>query len=182
MKKLFLFALSFAFGVALMAQNETKKVDASKKLTTKDQKVTTKVATNTTPATEAKPQTVQVTPAQTGPSPDDVMKLNTVEHNFGKIKQGVPVTYYFEIKNISDKPLVVENTYASCGCTTPDKIVDPILPGTTVKLKVQFNAAAVGPINKDVHIKLAGITQEKLVKITGEVLPPEPVQEQKSNN
>jgi len=181
MKKLFLFALTFAFGVSLMAQtNDVKRVDA-KKLTTKDQKVTQ--AKTTTPATEIKPQTAAITPAQTGPTPDDVMKVNTVEHNFGKIKQGVPVTYYFEIKNISDKPLVVENTYASCGCTTPDKIVDPILPGSTVKLKVQFNAAAVGPINKDVHIKLAGITQEKLVKITGEVVPAEPVQEQpKSNN
>jgi len=184
MKKLFLFALTFSVGVSLMAQNETKKVDNTKKLTSKEQKtvVPTKAATTTTPANEAKTQTVQVQPAQSGPSPDDVMKINTTEHNFGKIKQGVPVTYYFEIKNISDKPLVVENTYASCGCTTPDKIVDPILPGATAKLKVQFNAAAVGPINKDVHIKFAGITQEKLVKITGEVLPPEPVQEQKSNN
>lgn len=179
MKKLLLFALTLTFGLSLMAQNETK----AKKLTTKDQKVVapTKVATTSTPANEAKPQTVQVQPVQAGPSPDDVMKVNTTEHNFGKIKQGVPVTYYFELKNISDKPLVVENTYASCGCTTPDKIVDPILPGATAKLKVQFNAAAVGPINKDVHIKLAGIQQEKLVKITGEVLAPEPVQEKVNN-
>jgi hypothetical protein len=177
MKKLFLFALTFAFGLTLMAQNETKKVD--KKLTTKDQKVTQ--AKNATQATEVKPQTVQVQPSNAGPSPDEVMKVNTTEHNFGKIKQGVPVTYYFELKNISDKPIVVENTYASCGCTTPDKIVDPILPGATAKLKVQFNAAAVGPINKDVHIKLAGIAQEKLVKITGEVLPPAPVEEKSKN-
>ena len=176
MKKLFLFALSFAFGLALMAQNESKKV-VDKKITTKEQKVT-----QVKPVTAPAAQTAQVQQTQPGPSPDDVMKVNTTEHNFGKIKQGVPVTYYFELKNISDKPLVVENTYASCGCTTPDKIVDPIMPGATAKLKVQFNAAAVGPINKDVHIKLAGIAQDKLVKITGEVLPPEPVQEQKSNN
>ncbi|MFI5132078.1 MAG: DUF1573 domain-containing protein [Chitinophagales bacterium] len=176
MKKLFLFALSFAFGLALMAQNESKKAVDKKSTTQKTTQV--KPVTTTTPAT----QTAQIQPTQPGPSPDDVMKVNTAEHNFGKIKQGVPVTYYFELKNISDKPLVVENTYASCGCTTPDKIVDPIMPGATAKLKVQFNAAAVGPINKDVHIKLAGIAQDKTVKITGEVLPPEPVQQPKSNN
>ena len=183
MKKLFLFALTFAFGVSLMAQNDSKKADAAKKLATaKEQKATqAKTATTTAPVTEVKTQAAAVQTTQPGPSPDDVMKVNTVEHNFGKIKQGVPVSYYFELKNISDKPLVVENTYASCGCTTPDKITDPILPGATAKLKVQFNAAAVGPINKDVHIKLAGITQEKLVKITGEVLAPEP-QEQKPAN
>jgi len=183
MKKILLFALTLAFSVTLMAQNETRKQTETRKLTTKEKTTPVKTVTTTTPGTEVKPQAVQTQPVQPGPSPDDVMKVNTVEHNFGKIKQGVPVSYSFELTNKSDKPLVVENTYASCGCTTPDKITEPILPGATVKLKVQYNAAAVGPINKDVHIKLAGITQEKLVKITGEVLAPEPVQEQpKSNN
>ena len=113
---------------------------------------------------------------------DDLIKMNVEKHDFGKVKQNAPPVYYFEIKNISNKPVVVENTWASCGCTTPDKITEPILPGATAKLKVQYNAAAVGPINKDVHIKLAGIAQEKLVKITGEVLAPEPPKETKPNN
>ena len=98
--------------------------------------------------------------------------MNTLKHDFGKIPQGTPVVYAFEIKNISDKPVVVENTYASCGCTTPDKIVEPIAPGATVKLKVQYNAAGVGTFAKQVHIKLAGITQEKIVDIAGEVMAP----------
>ena len=105
--------------------------------------------------------------------PEELIKVNTETHDFGKVKQNVPVSYYFEIKNISDKPVVVETTYASCGCTTPEKIVEPIQPGATVKLKVDYNSAAVGPINKDVFIKLAGIDQAKSVKITGEVLTPE---------
>jgi hypothetical protein len=104
---------------------------------------------------------------------DDVIKVNAEKHDFGKIKQGTPVTYSFEIKNNSDKPVVVENTWASCGCTTPEKIEKPIDPGTTVKLKVQYNAAAVAPFTKDVYIKLAGIDQPKTVQITGEVLAPE---------
>lgn len=103
--------------------------------------------------------------------PDDVIKLNAETHNFGKIKQGVPVTYYFEIKNISDQPIVVENASASCGCTVPEKPEKPIGPGKSDKLKVVYNAAAVGPINKDVYIKLAGIEQTKVIHITGEVIP-----------
>jgi hypothetical protein len=104
---------------------------------------------------------------------DDVIKMNVETHDFGKVKQGIPVSYDFEIKNISNAPVVVENTWASCGCTTPDKITEPILPGKTAKLKVQYNAAAVAPINKDVFIKLAGIDAPKSVHITGEVLTPE---------
>ena len=101
---------------------------------------------------------------------EDVIKVNVEKHDFGKLKQGVPVTYSFEIKNISDKPVVVENSWASCGCTTPEKIVEPIAPGATAKLKVQYNSAAVSQFTKDVFIKIAGIEQPKTVQITGEVL------------
>ena len=104
---------------------------------------------------------------------DDVAKFNTEKHDFGKIKQGVPVTYYFEITNISDKPLVVENASASCGCTIPEKPEKPISPGATAKIKVQYNAAAVQPFNKDVYIKLAGIEQPKTLHISGEVVAAE---------
>lgn len=111
--------------------------------------------------------------AMAQPKPEEVIKVNVETHDFGKIKQNVPVTYAFEIKNISDKPVVVENSWASCGCTTPEKITEPILPGKTALLKVQYNAAAVAPFTKDVYIKLAGIDATKTVHITGEVLTPE---------
>lgn len=104
---------------------------------------------------------------------DDVAKFNVQNHDFGKLKQGVPVTYSFEIKNVSDKPLTVENSWASCGCTTPEKIEKPIMPGETAKLKVQYNAAAVAPFHKDVFVKFAGIEQPKTVQISGEVLTTE---------
>lgn len=101
---------------------------------------------------------------------EEAVKMNVEKHDFGKIKQGEPVTYSFEIKNIGTTPLVVENSWASCGCTTPEKITEPILPGATAKLKVQYNAAAVAPFTKDVYVKFAGIDQTKSVQITGEVL------------
>ena len=109
--------------------------------------------------------------------PEDVSKFPVENHDFGVVKQGIPVTYSFEIKNISDKPLVVENSWASCGCTTPEKIVDPIMPGQTAMLKVQYNAANVGPINKDVYVQFAGVTGPKTIKITGEVRTPEAYEE-----
>jgi archaellum component FlaG (FlaF/FlaG flagellin family) len=104
---------------------------------------------------------------------DDNVKFNTDKHDFGKIKQGTPVTYFFEIKNTGDKPIVVENASASCGCTVPEKPEKPINPGATGKLKVQYNAATVGPFKKDIFIKLAGIEQPKTVQIVGEVVAAE---------
>jgi len=104
---------------------------------------------------------------------DSTIKVNEETHDFVKVKQNVPPVYFFELTNITDKPVVIENTSASCGCTTPDKIVEPIAPGATVKLKVQYNAANVGPFSKDVFIKIAGIEQSKTVHIIGEVLTAE---------
>jgi len=101
---------------------------------------------------------------------DDLVKFGVEKYDFGKIKQGVPVTYSFEIKNVSDKPIVIENSWATCGCTTPEKIVDPILPGKSAKLKVDYNAAAMGVFTKDIYIKIAGVDQPKSVQITGEVV------------
>lgn len=104
---------------------------------------------------------------------DDVLKVNTEKFEFGKVKQGVPVTTFFELKNTSDKPIVVEDVRASCGCTKPEKPKDPIMPGQTYKLKVEYNAAAMGHFEKDITIVIAGVELPKIVKITGEVVTAE---------
>ena len=179
MKKIVLIATAFLFTLTVMAQTATKVKTTKTKTKTEINKTSPAEVKTKTQIVETAPAVVQ--PQQTQPSPDDVIKVNTVKHDFGKIKQGTPVTYSFELKNTTDKPVVVENTYASCGCTTPDKIVEPIAPGATAKLKVQYNAANPGAFTKDVHIKLANIAQEKVVQITGEVVVPEAPKEVKAN-
>ena len=105
--------------------------------------------------------------------PDDVAKFNTNKYDFGKVKQSVPAVYSFELTNTSDKPLVIENAHATCGCTVPEWQKDPILPGKTTKLKVEYNAMNGGHFDKFVYVKFAGVTEEKVLGITGEVLPAE---------
>jgi hypothetical protein len=102
--------------------------------------------------------------------PDDVAKFNIDKYDFGKIKQSVPATYTFEVTNKSDKPLVIENAHATCGCTTPEYQKDPILPGKTAKIKVGYNAANLAHFDKTVFVKFAGVDEEKALGITGEVL------------
>jgi hypothetical protein len=101
---------------------------------------------------------------------DEVIKVNADAYDFGKIKQGTPVTTYFTITNTSDKPIAIENAWAGCGCTTPEFSKEPIAPGASSKLKVGYNAAAMGHFTKDVNVKIAGYTEQKVVKITGEVV------------
>jgi hypothetical protein len=101
---------------------------------------------------------------------DDIVKVKSEKFDFGKIKQNSPVTTYFEITNTSDKPVVIETATASCGCTTPEFAKEPIAPGSSTKIKVGYNAAAMGVFNKDIFVKLAGVQDTKNLKITGEVL------------
>lgn len=103
-------------------------------------------------------------------SADQAIKVNTEDYNFGKIKQGVPVTTYFVITNTTDKPIAIENATAGCGCTTPEYSKEPIAPGATTKLKVGYNAAAAGPFHKNVNIQITGYQQPKVIYITGEVV------------
>jgi hypothetical protein len=101
---------------------------------------------------------------------DDVAKFNEDIHDFGKIPHNVPAVYYFEVTNNSEKPIVIESASASCGCTVPEYPKEPIVPGKTAKIKVQYNAANMGQFQKDVYIKLAGINDTKTLKIKGEVI------------
>lgn len=104
---------------------------------------------------------------------EDVIKFKEMKYNFGKIKQGVPVTYNFEFTNISESPAVIENATASCGCTTPEWPQQPVMKGKTDKIKAGFNAAAPGVFEKGIFVKVKGIDYPVEIKITGEVLTPE---------
>jgi hypothetical protein len=101
---------------------------------------------------------------------DDVIKINNDTYNFGKIKQGVPVTTFFAVTNKSDKPVVLESVVASCGCTTPEWSKEPVAPGATSQIKVGYNAASPSPFTKDITIRVAGVQEPKIIHITGEVL------------
>lgn len=101
---------------------------------------------------------------------DEVVKVNSDKHDFGKIKQGVPVTTFFTITNTSNSPIVIESATAACGCTTPEYAKEPIPAGGATKLKVGYNAAAMGRFDKPVTIKLAGVAETKILMISGEVV------------
>ena len=104
---------------------------------------------------------------------EEVIKFPELVHDFGKIKQGVPTTFDFEFKNVSEKPVVIENAAASCGCTTPKWPQAPVMAGKKEKINVGYNAANVGAFSKTITVKLAGIDTPLTLTISGEVLTSE---------
>lgn len=99
----------------------------------------------------------------------DLLSVNKEMHDFGKIPQGKPVTYSFEVTNIGTVPVKISNVQASCGCTTPEWDKENSIPaGSSTKITVGFNAQAEGPFTKPVTITYNdGAT--KVINIKGEV-------------
>jgi hypothetical protein len=114
-------------------------------------------------------QTAQ-TPTAPAKKAEDVVKFKELAFDFGKVKQSTPVTHDFNFTNISNSPVIIESALASCGCTTPHKPEGAIAPGKSDIISAQYNAAAAGPFNKSITVKLAGVDLPVVLKITGEVL------------
>jgi len=102
----------------------------------------------------------------TAAPPPEVLQIKEVEHDFGKIPQGKPVYYYFEIVNTGSTPLKLDNVQASCGCTTPEWNRETIAAGGSDKIKVGYNAAAEGNFEKFITITYNG-SQTKQIRIKG---------------
>ncbi|MEY3350810.1 MAG: hypothetical protein RIQ50_921 [Bacteroidota bacterium] len=111
-----------------------------------------------------------LTYAQTNVKADAVVKFKELRHNFGKIKQGVPVTHDFEFTNVSGQPVIIETATASCGCTTPTWPQAPVMKEKAAIIKAGFNAAAPGPFEKTVYVKVKGIDAPLELRIAGEVI------------
>lgn len=124
-------------------------------------------AQTVTPATQASAAALPANGTAL-PSASDVLQLKENIHNFGKIPQGRPATYVFEIVNTGSTPLRLDNVHASCGCTTPEWSRDAIEPGATARIKVGYNANAEGTFTKTVSI-IYNTNQTKILTITGEV-------------
>lgn len=78
--------------------------------------------------------------SEIAPPDAPVMTFETINHDFGKIKEGEKVAYEFKFKNTGKTPLIISNATATCGCTVPETPKDPIKPGAEGVIKVVFDS------------------------------------------
>lgn len=81
------------------------------------------------------------------------MKFDKEVHDFGKIKTGTDNKCEFRVTNTGKQPLIIYNVGASCGCTTPKKPENPIPPGKSDVIEVNFKPNGPGPSEKTVTIQ-----------------------------
>ncbi|WP_343626160.1 DUF1573 domain-containing protein [Flavobacterium lindanitolerans] len=112
--------------------------------------------------------------AQTGPKIE--FKEETID--YGTVTKGEDNGLrVFEFKNIGDAPLIINDVKSSCGCTVPTKPQEPIMPGKTGKIEVQYNMNP-GPISKTITVQSNAVNKDSGIiplRIKGNVIVKEEV-------
>lgn len=99
---------------------------------------------------------------------NETIDYGTVPHNADGKRE-------FVFTNNGNKPLIIESTQGSCGCTVPTTPKEPIQPGQKGVIGVKYATDRVGQFTKTVTIKSNAVGQEtKVVTIKGNVLPDAP--------
>ena len=72
--------------------------------------------------------------------------------DYGTIKKGSDKERIFKFKNTGDKPLILSEVTASCGCTVPSYPKEPILPKKSAEIKVSYDTNRIGGFSKSITV------------------------------
>jgi len=86
------------------------------------------------------------------------IEFEETEYNFGTVMDGDKVVHEYKFKNTGSEPLIISNAKGSCGCTVPDWPREPIAPGASSVIKVQFDSKNKGKVGGGVQSKRVTLT------------------------
>lgn len=82
------------------------------------------------------------------------LEFSTELHDFGEVQAETDNFAEVIVTNTGNRPLIISNVTASCGCTMPKKPEGPIAPGKTDIIEVKFHSkpGQVGEVSKTVTV------------------------------
>ena len=109
------------------------------------------------------------------------ISFDKTTYEYGTVKTGSDGHRFFTVTNTGDKPLILSDVRASCGCTTPEWSKDPIMPKQSAKIKVGYNTALNGSFKKQIEVFSNDPENNRsVIYIEGNVDPNAPEAEVKS--
>jgi len=93
-------------------------------------------------------------------------------HKFGTFSESSPkVSCVFTYTNTGDKPLVINQATAACGCTVPEYTKAPVKPGEKGEIKVTYNGAGKFPghFKKSITVRTNGKVEMTRLYIEGDM-------------
>ncbi len=107
------------------------------------------------------------------------IKFDKVTHNFGKFSEKEPVvSCVFTYTNVGEKPLIINQAVASCGCTVPEYTKTPVKPGEKGQIKVTYNGTGKFPghFKKSITVRTNGAVEMTRLYIEGDMEEAKPRQ------
>lgn len=105
-----------------------------------------------------------------GPMTDILFDEETFD--FGTILEGEIIAHTFTFTNTGEEPLLISSAKGSCGCTVPAWPKDPIAPGETASITVEFNSKGKrGRRNQKVTITANTTLPQTFIYLTGDIEP-----------
>jgi len=163
--KLGVFALGFAaLTIGCANDSEVRDDAANAAVNTENTAVTPPPATEVTPGEEVA--------APTGPT--TTIAFAETEFDFGSVDQGEKVSHVYKFTNTGSEPLIISSAKGSCGCTVPKWPKDPIAPGQSGEIQVEFDSKGKkNQQNKKVTITANTNPPQSFIYLKGEVIAPE---------
>jgi Protein of unknown function (DUF1573) len=116
------------------------------------------------------PGTNVTTPQPASDQPPTSIQYENDVHEFGIVDEGTVVKHLFKFKNTGENPLLITNCRASCGCTVPVWPKEPVAPGATGEIRVEFNTKGKpGTQSKRVTVTANTNPTETFLEVKGEV-------------
>ncbi len=98
------------------------------------------------------------------------LEFEYTEYDFGELEEGPKAKISFKFTNTGNKPLILSDVKASCGCTTPYWPKEPIMPGKSETITAEYNTQGrPGPFNKAITITSNTDGGSKMIFIKGNV-------------
>jgi hypothetical protein len=101
---------------------------------------------------------------------NDSIIFDKIEHDYGTIEKGGDGNCVFTFTNQGQKPLVLSNVRASCGCTVPQWPREPIAPGEQGEIKVKYNTNIAGNFNKTITVNSNASNSMVRLRVKGQVV------------
>ena len=99
------------------------------------------------------------------------IKFDTLKHDFGSfsVESAPEQKCTFTFTNVGNAPLIIQQAFASCGCTVPTYTKDPIKPGEKGQVDVTYNGKGkqFGKFSKTITIRSNAKTEIVRLSIEG---------------
>jgi len=102
--------------------------------------------------------------------PKESILFTELTYDYGTIEVGSPGDSEFKFTNNMKTALVINNVKPSCGCTIANWPKEPILPGKTGVIKLNYNTKIPGTFNKTITVSSNAKNATVILRIKGNVI------------